>query len=95
MATIAQPKMQQGNGDQYHRQHSLTTQQENGDQYSYPNQPHGWKCSTALSPVVRFVMIISPSESTHVRPNIRLLTFVSGGTKSKTTPDFLSVTLVL
>lgn len=61
----------------------------------YPNQPHGWKYKTTLSPVVKFVIIISPGESTHVRPNIRLLTFVGGGTKSKTTPSLLRVTRVL
>ena len=52
----------------------------------YPNQPHGWKYSTTLSPVVKFVMTISPGESIQVRPNIRLLTFVIGGTESTTTP---------
>jgi len=42
-----------------------------------------------------FVIIISPGESIHVRPNIKLLTLVGGGTKSMTTASFLRVTRVL
>ena len=61
----------------------------------YPNQPQGWKQRTTLSPVVKFVMIISPGESTQVLPKIILLTLVGGGTKSRTTPSRFRVTRVL
>ena len=40
-------------------------------------------------------MTISPGESTQVRPKIRLLTLVGGGTKSRTTPSRFRVTRVL
>ena len=48
-----------------------------------------------MSPVVIFVITISPGESIHVRPNIRLLTLVGGGTKSRITPSLLRDTRVL
>ena len=62
---------------------------------AYPNQPQGWKHRTTLSPVVKFVIIISPDESTQVRPKIKLLTLVGGGTRSRTTPSLFRVTRVL
>lgn len=62
---------------------------------TYPNQPHGWKYSTALSPVVIFDRIISPGESTHVRPKIKLCTFEGGGTRSNNSPVLFRTTRVL
>ena len=62
---------------------------------THPNQPQGWNNRTTLSPVVKLVKTISPGESIHVLPNIKLLTLVGGGTSSRITPSFFSFKRVL
>jgi hypothetical protein len=49
----------------------------------YPNPPQGWKENTTLSPMVRLIKIMSPRESIHVHPKIRLWTLDGGCTRPK------------
>ena len=62
---------------------------------AHPNQPQDWNNRTTLSPVVKLVKTISPGESIHVLPNIKLLTLVGGGTSSRITPSLFSFKRVL